>query len=229
MTFIVPRCDLPIETLYQDEDLLVVSKPAGLLSVPGRDERNRDCLISRIQETEPEARIVHRLDFATSGLMVVACHADAHRHLSRQFEQRHVDKTYQAVVVGWVPQDEGEVSAPLICDWPNRPRQKVDWQEGKAATTGYAVTDRYRQANKDGQSGQGEQEMSRIDLHPITGRSHQLRVHMLHLGHPIVGCEFYAPPAIRALSSRLLLHASALSFDQPTSGERLMFDQPAPF
>ncbi|CAA0080067.1 Ribosomal large subunit pseudouridine synthase A [BD1-7 clade bacterium] len=213
MTFIVPPCDADIDIVYADSRILVVNKPSGLLSVPGRDVRNRDCLITRLQVDFPEARIVHRLDLSTSGLMVLGLDAEAHRHLSRQFEMREVGKSYQAVVDGFIAEDSGAVDAPLICDWPNRPRQMVDNDNGKPALTHFEVIHR-----------DDERQQTRVRLKPHTGRSHQLRVHMLHLGHPIVGCKFYAPAAVRAQSDRLLLHACELSFVHPDHDERMHFD-----
>ncbi|HWU48440.1 MAG TPA: pseudouridine synthase [Asticcacaulis sp.] len=196
--------------LYADAHLLIVDKPAGLLSVPGRGEANQDCLITRLQTDYPDALTVHRLDMATSGVMAFARGAEAQRALSMAFAERRVAKTYIAVVAGLVAEDAGEVDLPLICDWPNRPRQMVDHAVGKHALTRYRVVER----------GEG---VTRVDLEPVTGRSHQLRVHMAALGHPILGDPFYAPPDVRAMSARLLLHAAALSLPHPHSGETLRF------
>lgn len=200
--------------LYSDEHMLVAEKPAGLLSVPGRLPENKDCLITRLQVEYPDALTVHRLDMATSGLMVFARGAEAHRTLSKAFADRQVSKLYIAVVAGIVAADNGEVDLPLITDWPNRPRQRVDHDIGKPSLTRYRVLAR-------------EGATSRVALEPVTGRSHQLRVHMMALGHPIVGDVFYAPPEVRALSDRLLLHASQLEFPHPVSGEKRRF-QSAP-
>lgn len=202
--------------LYHDDDVLVVNKPSGLLSVPGKAPEHRDSLITRIQRVYPDARIVHRLDMATSGVMVVAQHKDSHRQLSRQFELRQTAKRYFARVAGVPAQSSGSVDLPLICDWPNRPKQKVDFESGKPALTHYEVV---RQDATE----------ALIALIPITGRSHQLRVHMLELGHPILGDRLYGSPTVIASAPRLQLHAETLSFTHPTSGKRLQFSTPLPF
>ncbi|MGN6424484.1 MAG: pseudouridine synthase [Asticcacaulis sp.] len=202
--------------LYADAHLLIADKPAGLLSVPGRGEANQDCLITRLQADYPDALTVHRLDMATSGVMAFGRGPEAQRALSMAFAERRVAKTYIAVVAGHVAEAAGAVDLPLICDWPNRPRQKVDHAVGKPALTRYRVLAR----------GEG---VTRIALEPVTGRSHQLRVHMAALGHPILGDPFYAPPEVQAMSARLLLHAAALSLPHPHSGETLRFESPPAF
>jgi tRNA pseudouridine32 synthase/23S rRNA pseudouridine746 synthase len=201
--------------IYLDDHMLVAEKPAGLLSVPGRLPENKDCLITRLQIDYPDALTVHRLDMATSGLMVFARGAEAHRTLSKAFADRLVNKRYIAVVAGALT-GEGEVDLPLITDWPNRPRQMVDHHIGKPSLTRWSVL----------QSGEGR---SRVELEPVTGRSHQLRVHMMAIGHPILGDVFYAPPEIEALSPRLLLHACRLSLPHPVSGEVMDFRSAALF
>lgn len=206
------------ELIYQDPYLLVANKPAKLLSVPGRGPHKQDCLISRLQQRFGEALCVHRLDCATSGLMVVARDAHSHRALSRLFETRQIQKTYTALVAGLLATPEGRVELPLICDWPNRPLQKVDHEQGKAALTLFRRLEL-----------QPDRSCTRIELTPVTGRSHQLRVHMRELGHPILGDEFYAPPAIQAQSDRLLLHASRLAFTHPVTGAALELVCPPDF
>lgn len=205
-----------VRILYADAALVVADKPAGLLSVPGRGADKADCLVARVGAIHPGALCVHRLDMATSGLMVLALTADSHRALSAAFAARAVDKVYEAWVAGMPDPASGHVDLPLIADWPNRPRQKVDWDVGKPSLTRYGVIER-------------EGDRSRVRLEPVTGRSHQLRVHMAEIGHPILGDPFYAPPEVEALSARLLLHARSLSFDHPESGKRLSFDSPPPF
>ncbi len=205
-----------VRILYADAALVVADKPAGLLSVPGRGPDKTDCLVARVGAIHPGALCVHRLDMATSGLMVLALTTQSHRALSEAFAARQVDKVYEAWVAGTPEPEAGSVDLPLIADWPNRPRQKVDWDVGKPSLTRYAVIARAG-------------DRSRVRLEPVTGRSHQLRVHMAEIGHPILGDPFYAPPEIEALSPRLLLHARRLSFDHPDSGERLSFDSPPPF
>ncbi len=204
------------EIIYADEALLVVNKPAGLLTVPGRGPEKQDCLIGRLLPHYPNARIVHRLDQATSGLVLIPLGYEPQKHLARQFEQRQVHKRYIAVVGGALETDVGEVDLPLICDWPNRPKQKVDYTEGKAALTRYRVLRR-------------EAGSTRVELEPVTGRSHQLRVHMLALGHPILGDNLYAPPEYLKASDRLLLHATAISFTHPGTGVTVHCDSSPTF
>ncbi|WP_299482832.1 bifunctional tRNA pseudouridine(32) synthase/23S rRNA pseudouridine(746) synthase RluA [uncultured Roseibium sp.] len=205
-----------LSVLHTDSDLLIVNKPSGLLSVPGKASEHSDCLEARAQNTYCEARIVHRLDMDTSGVMVLAMNAGAHRHLGLQFERRKTRKTYVADVWGHLESDTGEVDLPLICDWPNRPKQMVCHENGKAALTKWQVISRFDQT-------------TRVRLFPHTGRSHQLRVHMLALGHPILGDRFYAEGEALAASVRLALHAESLELHHPTGGERVTFHSPCPF
>ena len=206
----------PLEIIYHDDAILLIDKPAGLLSVPGRNPEHKDSVAIRAAQDFEGARIVHRLDMDTSGVMLLALTADAHRDLSRQFEARKTDKTYIAEVAGAPIEDEGAIDAPLICDWPNRPRQKVDWDNGKPALTHWRVIERGKTH-------------SRIALKPKTGRSHQLRVHMAHLGHPILGDPFYAPAPLKEAAPRLMLHAQDLAFTHPYNGERMSFHTAPPF
>ncbi|MBI5891330.1 MAG: RNA pseudouridine synthase [Nitrosomonadales bacterium] len=201
------------ELVFQDAFLLVANKPAGLLAVPGRGEDKQDCLAARLQQTFPDALVVHRLDMATSGLMVFARGIAMQRRLSQMFREREVGKRYVAVVSGGLEQAAGEISLPLICDWPNRPRQKIDHALGKPSLT------RYRLLGT-------ESDVSRIELEPVTGRSHQLRVHMAAIGHPILGDALYGDATS---APRLLLHACSLNFRHPASGEFLDFASAAPF
>ncbi|MEJ6004583.1 RluA family pseudouridine synthase [Paucibacter sp. AS339] len=190
------------DLLFTNEDLLVVNKPSGLLSVPGRGPDKQDCVIHRVQQQFPEALIVHRLDMATSGLLLLARGPAAQRRLSMAFEARRVHKRYEAIVEGQLltPHDDwAEIHLPLLTDWPNRPRQKVDPIEGKPSLT------RYRPLH----TASNTAKQTRVLLEPITGRTHQLRVHMLALGHPILGDTLYGEVADAA--PRLLLHASSLS------------------
>jgi tRNA pseudouridine32 synthase/23S rRNA pseudouridine746 synthase len=207
---------LNVELLYSDNEIVVVNKPANLLSVPGKGPDKQDCLWRRVQERFPTARIVHRLDYATSGILVLALNASSHRQLSLQFQARETGKRYQAIVTGLPDQLTGEIDLPLRCDWNNRPLQMVDHEQGKPALTRWEVIE---------QNALG----TRLLLTPITGRSHQLRVHLLAIGHPIVGDGFYAPPEVRALSPRLLLHAELLQLKHPTTGEMLEFHSSCPF
>ncbi|MEW2911845.1 RluA family pseudouridine synthase [Leisingera sp. JC11] len=199
----------PLEILHHDAELLAVNKPAGLLSVPGRGEHLADCLISRIQAVFPEALLVHRLDRDTSGVMVFGLTPHAQRHLSMQFEKRTAKKAYVARVAGRLEPRSGTVDLPLIVDWPNRPKQMVCHETGKPAVTDWRVM-KY------------EDDATRVRLTPKTGRSHQLRVHMLSLGHPILGDPLYASGA--ALEHpRLMLHSEELRIKHPDSGESLKF------
>ena len=204
--------------IYADHALLVVNKPGGLLSVPGRGSDKQDCLIKRVQTDYPDALIVHRLDFDTSGLLVIARGKTIHRRLSIVFQDRRVEKRYIAVVDGELAQNCGEVCLPLIVDWPNRPRHKVDFETGKPSLTRYLVLS-YDAAGH----------CSRLELTPETGRTHQLRVHMQALGHPILGDSLYADALTRTKANRLLLHAEFLAFEHPESGEQLSFTCSAAF
>ncbi|WP_018605976.1 pseudouridine synthase [Uliginosibacterium gangwonense] len=207
-----------LEPIHADDYLVVVDKPAGLLSVPGRGEDKADCMASRVQAEFPDALIVHRLDMATSGLLILARGAVMHRALSMAFEQRKVHKRYVARVAGILEAESGEVALPLICDWPNRPRQKVDFELGKPSLTRYRVLARDPHTHT-----------SCVELEPVTGRSHQLRVHMQQLGHPILGDDLYAPPEVRDASSRLMLHAEQLDITHPADGRHMLFRSATPF
>lgn len=213
-----PPIDTGLDILYQDEDLLVVNKPAGLLSVPGRDEDKQDSLIIRAQTEFPGARIVHRLDMATSGAMVMALNEEVHRQLSMMFEQRRIQKRYVAVVDGYVEEASGTVDLPLITDWPNRPKQMIDYERGKPSLTRFSVIDYDKEINT-----------TRIELIPETGRTHQIRVHLQSLGNAILGDRLYASDVVRERSSRLLLHSTFLSFCHPVMGELLSISSEAPF
>ena len=208
----------PVTVLHLDDHCIVAVKPAGLLTVPGRGAGNSDCLAARIQARYADARVVHRLDLATSGLVVLARGPAAHRQLGMAFAARAVEKAYVAIVDGLVAADTGEIELPLIADWPNRPRQIVDREHGKPSLTRYRVLARDPQARQ-----------TRIELMPVTGRSHQLRVHLQAIGHPILGDALYAPQTVQVAADRLLLHATALSFPHPASGARVDFASAAPF
>lgn len=205
-----------VDWVYQDDALLVTHKPAGLLSVPGLGAAGRDCWSARVQSQVPDALVVHRLDMATSGLMLFARGLAMQRLLSAAFESRQVHKRYVAVVAGLLQADTGQIDAPLMPDWPQRPRQKVDLEDGKACLTLWRVLARDRRAD-----------CSRLELQPMTGRTHQLRVHLLHIGHPIWGDALYTPAPWPA--PRLLLHASQLALQHPASGQACEFESVAPF
>jgi len=217
-----PNCNrVPTQCLKLidvDERWIVVDKPAGVLSVPGRGEDRQDCIARRAESIWPEARIVHRLDQATSGLMVLARGLENQRFLSRAFELRQVSKGYVADILGSPSDDEGSVDLPLRCDWPNRPRQMVDPVQGRSALTHWKVLTRLS-------------DRTRVVLSPVTGRSHQLRVHMLSIGHPILGDELYMPPTEQAVrhETRLHLHATWLELPHPDRVDMQRFDSEVPF
>ena len=206
----------PLCILHEDAHIIAVDKPSGLLSVPGKGAHLADCLLSRVQAAFPDALLIHRLDRDTSGVMIFALTLHAQRHIGLQFEKRQTKKTYVARVTGRLEPKTGTVDLPLIVDWPNRPRQKVCHETGKPAQTDWRVL----------RSSDAE---SRVRLMPKTGRSHQLRVHMLALGHPILGDPFYATGADRDEHPRLMLHSEELRLRHPEGGQGIRFRAPAPF
>ncbi len=219
-SLLLPGTSMPLSDItivHEDPAFLVVCKPSMLLSVPGRAEDNKDCLITRLQDNGyPEARIVHRLDWETSGLLVLGRNADSHRELSRQFHDRETEKRYIALCWGQPATETGQINLPLRYDPPTKPRHVVDHELGKHAQTFWQVIERYP-------------EYCRVELTPITGRSHQLRVHMLSIGHPLLGDQLYAHgPALDACP-RLALHAAQLGLNHPETGVPMTFDSPAPF
>ena len=206
-----------LDLVYRDDYIAVVNKPSGLLSVPGNQPQYYDSAMSRVKEKYGFCEPAHRLDMATSGILLFALSKAADRELKRQFREREPKKYYQALVWGHVEHDHGVVELPLICDWENRPRQKICFERGKRAVTFYDVLQRY------------PNNTTRVKLTPITGRSHQLRLHMLALGHPILGDKFYAHPQAKALSPRLCLHAESLQIQHPITGETMEFTAPVDF
>lgn len=218
MTLYSPPADSGLDILYEDPYILALNKPAGLLAVPGKSEDKKDSLALRVISRFPDALIVHRLDMATSGIMIMALNKDIHRDLSKQFQDRLVNKTYVAVVDGFITDKTGSIDLPLITDWPNRPLQKVDFDIGKASLTHYKVLEYFDLNNT-----------TRVELKPETGRTHQLRVHMQSIGHAILGDRLYASEAAQKKAARLLLHASQLSFSHPITGEYMTFVSDIPF
>ena len=206
---------MPLDVVHVDHEILVVGKPEGLLSVPGKGEHLADCLLSRVQAAFPDALLVHRLDRDTSGVMAFALTPHAQRHLGLQFEKRHIKKTYVARVWGEMTEKTATVDLPLAVDWPNRPRQMVDHENGRPALTEWRAQ----------RSGNGE---TRLRLFPKTGRSHQLRVHCLALGHPILGDPLYATG--EALQyPRMMLHSESLRLRHPDGGVGMTFKVKTPF
>ncbi len=206
----------PLPVLHVDDHLLVLDKPTGLLTVPGNRPERADCLESRARAEFPTARIIHRLDMDTSGVIVLALTAYAQAHIGKQFEKRQTTKSYIARVWGEVDADNGEIDQPIITDWPNRPKQMICHERGRAAQTSWRVMER--------SSGD-----TRVQLAPRTGRSHQLRLHMAHIGHPVLGDNLYAHTDALAASNRLCLHAERLGFRHPDGGAAVEFESKPPF
>lgn len=207
--------DVPLNILHDDHQVILVEKPSGLLSVPGKGAHMADCLLTRVQAAFPMALLVHRLDRDTSGVMIFALTPHAQRHLGLQFEKRQTKKTYVARVWGQMTEKTGTVDLPLIVDWPNRPRQMVDHENGRQAVTDWRVM-------------RTKENETRVRLMPHTGRSHQLRVHMLALGHPILGDPFYAQGAAKE-HPRLMLHSETLQFRHPDGGQGMRITAKCPF
>ncbi|WP_020409791.1 pseudouridine synthase [Hahella ganghwensis] len=200
-----------LDIRHVDRDIIVLNKPSGILTAPGKGLALQDSIWRRVQQRYPLSQVVHRLDLATSGVLVLALRKKAEIALKKQFMERSVQKMYVARVAGVMEKDEGLIDLPLICDWDQRPKQKVCHEHGKPAQTRFSVLSR-------------DADSTLVALYPITGRSHQLRVHLLSIGHPILGDRFYAPPNVVARSPRLLLHAQALSFNHPYSQQHLNFE-----
>ena len=205
---VLPRCLEEVVILRRDSEFLIINKPSRLLTVPGRHPQNNDSVIVRLQMIYPVAAIVHRLDFDTSGILVIPLHKGSLSHISKQFQARTVHKTYTAVVNGLMKDDKGVIDLPIAADMENRPKYKICAKMGKSSVTEFKVLSRDEVA-----------QTTRVLLHPITGRSHQLRLHLQAIGHPILGCEFYGDEMTLKKSSRLLLHATELEFKHPKTGK----------
>jgi len=222
-----PPCDDGLDLVYQDDSILVANKPAGLLSVPGRGAEKSDCMVKRLQLKFPDALVVHRLDMSTSGLMMFARVVQIQRHLSQMFRERLVAKRYVAVVAGKLEPAIGEIDLPITVDWPNRPLRKIDAESGQPSLT------RYRVMQYDGfmcpsvYQGMRSLDNTRVELEPVTGRTHQLRIHLAAIGHPILGDTLYG--VTEASAERLLLHASEMSFAHPINGQLLSCVSTPPF
>jgi len=208
---------MSLEIIYLDEQIVVVNKPSLLLTVAGIGPEKQDCVVRRMHdELGGWVREVHRLDWETSGILVLARTPDAHRHLMKQFHDRLVEKMYIAIVAGVPRSEKGTISLPLCVDWPNRPKQKVDHKEGRPSVTHWRRLEDLR-------------DRARMELTPVTGRSHQLRVHMEAMGHPILGDQLYGTEHTRAMAERLQLHATLLVITHPATGERMEFRSEPPF
>jgi len=216
--FVAPPCAGDIEVLYQDDALLLINKPSGLLSLSGKNPLNLDSVHHRLVQQFPNALLPHRLDFGTSGLMVVALNKGVAVDLNRQFQLRNVTKTYEAVLAGHVSVDEGEIALPIAKDPANFPKMKICAVSGKAAISHFKVI--ARQTGPDA---------TRVLFSPLTGRTHQLRIHSAGFGHPILGCDLYGTAESHRMADRLLLHAATLEFDHPVTGERMQGKTHCPF
>jgi tRNA pseudouridine32 synthase / 23S rRNA pseudouridine746 synthase len=215
---VLPTCQAEIEILHHEKKFLIINKPAGLLSVPGRNPANHDSVLTRLAAIYPGSSIAHRLDFDTSGIMVIPLTKLALSEISKQFQSREVSKTYTAIVSGIVEPESGEIDLPIAADPDNRPKYKICAVEGKKSLTKFNVIERSIKENS-----------TRLFLHPVTGRSHQLRLHLQAIGHPILGDVFYADEESKRKSSRLLLHATEIEFQHPDKNILVNFHSPVPF
>ena len=216
--FIVPVCDDDIEILYQDEHLLLINKPSKLLTLSGKHPLNKDSVHFRLVQDFPTAAMLHRLDFGTSGIMVVALNKQVNAHLTKQFQARTINKTYTAILHGHIANKSGEIDFPIAKDKPNFPLQKICHETGKVALTHYEVLERF-----------DEPLTTRVKFTPVSGRTHQLRIHSCEIGHPVLGCDLYATDEAFFMAKRLMLHATTLEFDHPVTGERVHGYCPCPF
>ena len=220
--FIVPLCNEEIEVLYQDQDLLLINKPSGLLTLSGKHPLNKDSVHFRLVKDFPTATMIHRLDFGTSGILIVALNKDVNAHIGKQFQARSVSKTYTAILHGDVVADSGRIDMPIAKDKPNFPLQKICYETGKPAVSQYEVVERLR-------GHPGAPDSTRVIFKPVSGRTHQLRIHSRELGHPILGCDLYATDEAFFMAERLMLHATEIVFDHPVTGERINGFSPCPF
>jgi len=216
--FIVPVCHEEIEVIYQDQYLLLISKPTALLTLSGKHPLNKDSVHFRLVKDFPTATMVHRLDFGTSGILVVALNKEINAHLGKQFQARSVAKIYTAILHGHLPDDEGCIEFPIAKDSPNFPLQKICYETGKKAVTNYHVIERLQKPV-----------VTKVMFRPVSGRTHQLRIHSSEIGHPILGCDLYATDEAFFMAKRLMLHATGIEFDHPVSGERINGFSPCPF
>lgn len=216
--FIVPECYEEIEILYQDQYLLLINKPASLLTLSGKHPLNKDSVHFRLVKDFPTATMLHRLDFGTSGILIVALNKEINAHIGKQFQTRRVAKTYTAILYGHLAKDDDCIDLPIAKDKPNFPLQKICYHTGKKALTKYQVIERLQ-----------EPLATKVLFTPISGRTHQLRIHSNAIGHPILGCDLYASDVAFFMAKRLMLHATSIEFDHPVSGERIKGVSPCPF
>ncbi|ABV36859.1 pseudouridine synthase [Shewanella sediminis HAW-EB3] len=231
--FIVPVCHDEIEILYQDEALILINKPSGLLSLSGKHPDNKDSVHFRLVQDFPSCTMIHRLDFGTSGIMLVAMNKQVNAQLCKQFSERTVSKRYTALLHGHLKMDEGLIDFAIAKDTENFPLMKVCQQTGKPAVSKFKVLERFVQTHNNAffqeHKKAGDRAVTRVEFEPVSGRTHQLRLHSQQIKHPILGCDLYATDEAFFTSSRLLLHASELSFDHPITGERMNIISPSPF
>ncbi len=216
--FIVPACNEEIEILYQDEYLLLINKPTALLTLSGKHPLNKDSVHFRLVKDFPTATMLHRLDFGTSGILIVALNKAINAHIGKQFQEHSVIKTYTAMLHGHLADDEGCIDIPIIKDKANFPLQKICYQTGKKAVSHYQVIERLHQPDT-----------TRVTFKPVSGRTHQLRIHSQAIGHPILGCDLYATDEAFFMANRLMLHAADIEFDHPVTGEKIKGVSPCPF
>ena len=220
--FIVPLCDETIDVLYQDEHLLLINKPSGLLTLSGKHPLNKDSVHFRLVKDYPTATMIHRLDFGTSGILIVALNKEVNAHIGKQFQAHSVRKTYMAILHGAVVADSGCIDLPIAKDRPNFPLQKICYESGKTAVSHYEVVERLGGCL-------GQAESTRVMFKPVSGRTHQLRIHSREFGHPILGCDLYASDEAFFMADRLMLHATRIEFDHPVTGKRINGYSPCPF
>jgi len=220
--FIVPLCEEAIEVLYQDQHLLLINKPSGLLTLSGKHPLNKDSVHVRLVKDFPTATMVHRLDFGTSGILIVALNKAVNAHIGKQFQAHNVSKTYTAILQGDVIAQSGCIDMPIAKDRPHFPLQKICYETGKPAVSYYDVVERLSDYR-------GKPVSTRVIFKPVSGRTHQLRIHSRELGHPILGCDLYATDEAFFMADRLMLHATRIEFDHPVSGERINGFSPCPF
>lgn len=220
--FIVPLCNEEIEVLYRDEHLLLINKPSGLLTLSGKHPLNKDSVHFRLVKNFPTATMIHRLDFGTSGILIVSLNKEVNAHIGKQFQARSVSKTYTAILHGDVVADSGFIDMPIAKDKANFPLQKICYETGKSAISHYDVEKRMR-------GDLGAVNSTRVTFKPVSGRTHQLRIHSREFGHPILGCDLYATDEAFFMADRLMLHATRIDFDHPVTGERINGFSPCPF